>query len=199
MNKLDFLAELEKKLQPLPDEERGKALEYYFEIIDDRMDCGVTEEEAVSACGDIDEIAEKIIMDTPLTKLVRQKSKNRRRMRAWEIVLLAVGSPLWISLGAAAFCVLLAMSIVLWCAVLCVFVAGISFGASALATCVAAVVLLVQGKFMPALVLLGTSLICAGLTMLFFLAGKWTAKGVAKLHKLTFRGIKRCFIRKEAK
>ena len=199
MNKLDFLAALEKKLQPLPEEERAKALEYYFEIIDDRMDCGVTEEEAVAGCGDIDEIAEKIIMDTPLTKLVRQKNKSRRRMRAWEIVLLAVGSPLWISLGAAVFCVLLAMSIVLWCVVLCVFVVGIALGASALAACAAAVVFLVQGKFMPALFLLGAALICVGLTMLFFLLGKVTAKGVVKLHKLTFRGIKRCFIRKEAK
>ena len=199
MNKLDFLAKLEEKLQPLPDEERAKALEYYFEIIDDRMDCGVTEDEAVRACGDIDQIAEQIIIDTPLTKLVKQKNKTRRRMQTWEILLIILGFPIWFSLAVAFFCVLLAISIVLWCVVLCVFVVGIALGASALATCIAAVVLLVQGKFMPALFLLGCAMICAGLTILFFLLGKLCGKGVAKLHKLTFRGIKRCFIRKEAK
>lgn len=199
MNKLDFLAKLEEKLQPLPDEERAKALEYYFEIIDDRMDCGVSEDEAVRACGDIDQIAEQIIIDTPLTKLVKQKNKTRRRMQTWEILLIILGFPIWFSLAVAFFCVLLAISIVLWCVVLCVFVVGIALGASALATCIAAVVLLVQGKFMPALFLLGCAMICAGLTILFFLLGKLCGKGVAKLHKLTFRGIKRCFIRKEAK
>ena len=46
MNKLDFLFELEKRLQALPDQEKKQALEYYFEIVDDRMDCDMTEEEA---------------------------------------------------------------------------------------------------------------------------------------------------------
>ena len=47
MNKLDFLFALEEQLQALPDQERKQALEYYFEIIDDRMDCGMNEEEIV--------------------------------------------------------------------------------------------------------------------------------------------------------
>ena len=199
MNKLDFLAKLEEKLQPLPDEERAKALEYYFEIIDDRMDCGMGEDEAVSACGDIDEIAEKIILDTPMTKLVKQKNKTRRRMQAWEIVLIVLGFPVWFSLAVAFFCVLLAISIVLWCVVMCVFVCGIACGACSVALSVAAIVAVCTGNFLPALFLLGCAMICAGLAILFFLLGKLAGKGVAKLHKLTFRGIKRCFIRKEAK
>ena len=199
MNKLDFLAKLEEKLQPLPDEERAKALEYYFEIIDDRMDCGVSEDEAVRACGDIDQIAEQIIIDTPLTKLVKQKNKTRRRMQTWEILLIILGFPIWFSLAVAFFCVLLAISIVLWCVVLCIFVCGIACGACSVALSAAAIVAVCTGNFLPALFFLGCAMICAGLTILFFLLGKLCGKGVAKLHKLTFRGIKRCFIRKEAK
>ena len=198
MNKLDFLSELEKKLQPLPDQERKQALEYYFEIIDDRMDCGMAEEEAVAACGNIEEIAEKIIMDTPMTKLVKQKNKTRRRMRAWEIVLLILGFPLWFSLLIAFFCILLALSVALWVVVGCIFVVGAVLGAVGFAMAVMAIVSMVQGQFLPALFFFGCGLIMAGLTILFFLLGKLAAKGVAKLHKLTFRGIKRCFIRKEA-
>lgn len=199
MNKLEFLFELEERLKGLPDEDRKKSLEYYFEIIDDRMDEGLSEEEAVAACGNVDEIAEQIIMDTPMSKLVKQKSKTRRRMQPWEILLIVLGFPIWFSLAVAVFCVLLAVSIVLWVVVMCVFVAGIACGACAFALSAAAIVSFITGNYLPGLFLLGCGMICAGLTILFFLLGKLCGKGVAKLHKLTFRGIKRCFIRKEAK
>lgn len=199
MNKLEFLYELEERLKGLPDEDRKKSLEYYFEIIDDRMDEGLTEEEAVAACGDPQQIAEQIIMDTPMAKLVKEKHKSRRRMRPWEIVLIVLGFPIWFSLAVAVFCVLLAVSIVLWCVVMCVFVCGIACGAVGFAMSVMAVISFVTGNFLPGLCFLGCAMICAGLTILFFLLGKLCGKGVAKLHKLTFRGIKRCFIRKEAK
>lgn len=199
MTKLEFLMDLETALQPLPDAERQQSLEYYFEIIDDRMEDGMSEEEAVAACGDVDEIAEKIIIDTPLTKLVKQKNKTRRRMQAWEIVLIVLGFPIWFSLAVAFFCVLLAISIVLWCVVMCVFVCSITCGAVGFALSVAAIAAFCTGNYLPGLVLLGCAMICAGLTILFFLLGRLCGKGVAKLHKLTFRGIKRCFIRKEAK
>lgn len=199
MNKLDFLFELEKKLQPLPDQERKQALEYYFEIIDDHMDSGMDEDEAVAACGNIDDIAEKIILDTPMTKLVKQKNKTRRRMQTWEIVLLIAGFPVWFSLGVACFCVLLAISIVLWCVVMCIFVCSIACGACSFGLSVAAIVSLVTGNYLPGLFMLGCAMICAGVAILFFLLGRLCGKGVSKLHKLTFRGIKRCFIRKEAK
>lgn len=199
MNKIEFLFELEKKLQALPDAERKQSLEYYFEIIDDRMDEGLSEEEAVAACGNIDEIAEQIILDTPMTKLVKQKTKNRRRMRPWEIVLIVLGFPIWFSLAVAVFCVLLAISVALWCMVMCVFVGGIACGACAFALSVAAIAAFITGNFLPGLFLLGCGMICAGLTILFFVLGRLCGKAVAWLHKITFRGIKRCFIRKEAK
>ena len=199
MTKLEFLMDLEKALQPLPDAERQQSLEYYSEIIDDHMDDGMTEEAAVAACGNIHAIAEQIIVDTPLTKLVKQKTKSRRRMQAWEIVLIVLGFPVWFSLAVAFFCVLLAVSICLWAVVMCIFVCSIALGASAFGLAVAAIVSFATGKFMPGLFLLGCAMICAGLTILFFVLGRLCGKGVAKLHKLTFRGIKRCFIRKEAK
>lgn len=198
MNKIEFLFELEQRLQALPDADRKQSLEYYFEIIDDRMDEGLTEEEAVAACGSADAIAEQILMDTPVKKLVKQKTKNRR-MQPWEIVLIVLGFPIWFSLAIAVFCVLLAVSAVLWVVVACVFVCSIACGACAFALSVAAIVAFATGNFLPGLVLLGISMICAGLTILFFLLGKLCGTGVAKLHKLTFRGIKRRFIRKEAK
>lgn len=199
MNKLDFLFELEKRLQALPDQEKKQALEYYFEIVDDRMDCGMTEEEAVAACGNVDEIAKQIIMDTPLTKLVKQKNRTRRKMRGWEIALLCIGSPIWFSLLVAAFCVLIALSAALWCVVISLFAVSAALSGTALGLTALAILYMVQGQLSPALLALGCALILAGLAVLIFLLSKYTAKGVVQFHKLTFRGVKRCFIRKETK
>ena len=132
-------------------------------------------------------------------KLVKQKAKSRQRLRPWEIVLIVLGFPIWFSLAVAVLCVLLAVSICLWVVVSCLFAVSAVSGTLVEAMAAMVVVMAVQGQFLPALFFLGCGMICAGLAILFFLLGRWAAKGVAKLHKLTFRGIKRCFIRKEAK
>ena len=49
MTKTEFFAALDALLEHLPEEERKKTLDYYEEAIADRMDDGMTEEEAVAA------------------------------------------------------------------------------------------------------------------------------------------------------
>ena len=43
----------------------------------------------------------------------------------------------------------------------------------------------------------GAALVCAGLAILLFLLGKLAAKGMVKLTKLTCKGVKNIFARKE--
>ncbi len=54
MTKLEFLSGLVKRLEGR--EERSNIVQYYREMIDDRIDDGMTEEEAVAAMGSIDDI-----------------------------------------------------------------------------------------------------------------------------------------------
>ena len=75
-------------------------------MIDDRMEEGSTEEEVVSEIGNVDDIVSQIIADTPLVKLVKEKAKPNRMLKAWEIVLLVLGSPLWVSLLLAVIAVI---------------------------------------------------------------------------------------------
>lgn len=199
MNKEQFLAALEEKLRGLPKEDRQRSLEYYFEMIDDHIEEGMSEEEAVAACGSVDEVAEQILLCTPLPKLVHRQVKPKRRMRAWEIVLLILGSPLWVSLLIAAIAIVFAICVALWVVVIAIYAAAIVCGAVGVAMSAMSLVSVVQGQFLPALLCFGCGLICAGLTILLFVAGLWAAKGVVALIRLMFRGIKRCFIRKEAK
>ena len=87
---------------------------FYSEMLDDQMEEGLSEEEAVAAVGPVDEIVRQIIADTPLAKLAKERMRPRRQLKAWEIVLLVLGSPLWLSLGLAAIAVIFAFYVVLW-------------------------------------------------------------------------------------
>ena len=63
MNKIDFLLLLHDKLSALPAEEVEEGLNFYSEMIEDRIDEGMTEEEAVASVGSVDEIAAQIAAD----------------------------------------------------------------------------------------------------------------------------------------
>jgi len=56
MTKSEFILSLSEALASLPGRERSRVLEYYEEMIDDRIESGMTEEDAVAAMGSIEEI-----------------------------------------------------------------------------------------------------------------------------------------------
>ena len=56
MTKAEFIEQLSTTLKGLSDEDIKKSLDYYEEMIDDRMEDGKSEEEAVGGLGTIDEI-----------------------------------------------------------------------------------------------------------------------------------------------
>lgn len=197
MDKKEFLSALEARLAGLPEADRQSSLDFYAEMLDDLTEGGMTEQEAVASLGSVDVIAEEILMDTPLPKLIKAKMKPKHRMRAWEIVLLAVGSPVWLPILIALFAVVLSLYITLWAVVLSLYAADLAFAVSAPAGIVAAILLFVQGEAAGGLLFLGAGLVLAGLTVLWLLLCNLTAKGTWQLGKLTLRGIKACFVRKK--
>ena len=95
MDRYEVLYELKSKLAQLPEIEIEKHLSYYEEMIDDRIEDGMTEEEAVASLEDVSVIAERILMDTPITTLVKTKVKPKKGWTATAIVLAIIGSPIW--------------------------------------------------------------------------------------------------------
>ena len=73
MNKYEFLGRLRERLAGLPPKDIDASLDYYAELIADRIEDGMSEEEAVAALGTIDEIVAQILEDTPLPKLVKER------------------------------------------------------------------------------------------------------------------------------
>ena len=197
MNKQAFISSLRGRLASLPPEDLEERLAFYNEMIDDRMEEGLSEEEAVAQVGDVDEIVTQILADTPLSTLVKERIKPKKRLRAWEIVLLAVGSPLWLSLLIAAFAVVFALYAVLWSLIVSLWAVFVSFVCCALG-CVAGGAVTTLREPLPGIALIGAGILCAGLSVFLFLGCKAATKGMAKLTKKIALGIKYCFVKKEA-
>ena len=62
MNRFEFLANLSANLSDLTPEDRRRVTDYYTEMIDDRMEEGLTEEEAISSIGDPENDAREMLM-----------------------------------------------------------------------------------------------------------------------------------------
>ena len=198
MSKQEFLVQLRKGLSGLPQEDIEERLTFYSEMIDDRMEEGLSELEAVSAIGTVDAIITQILSDTPLTKLVKEKAKPKRTVKPWEIVLLILGSPIWLSLLIAAFAIILAAYIVVWSVVITLWSIEASFAACTLGGIVSAAVFSFQGNGSTGLAMLSAGVICAGLSIFMLYGCKAATKGILLLTKKMALGIKSLFIGKEA-
>ena len=197
MNKEKFLDALRRRLSGLPQEDIDERIAFYEEMIDDRMDEGLSEEEAVSRIGSVEEIARQIMSEIPLQKLVKEKISPKRSLKAWEIILLVLGSPVWIPLIIAAIAVLLALYVVLWAVVICFYAVDVSFVAGTLACIVGLFVSLMVGNLAVALSSLGAGLALAGLTILMFIVCIGITKAVIKLTGWMLLRIKISFVGRE--
>ena len=198
MNKTEFLVELTARLSPLPWEEISDRWDYYSEMIDDRMEDGLTEDEAVAELGSVDEVAGQILSDIPLSTLVKEKIRPKRRLRTAEIALLVLGSPIWLSLLIAVFAVVFSLYVSLWAAVISLWAVFVSLAACFLGGVAACVILSVSGSAAPGLALLAAGLLCAGLSVFLFYGCRAATKGMLLLTKNMATRIKICFIGKEA-
>lgn len=202
MNKSEFLAELRSRLVGLPQNEIEERISFYSEMIDDRVEEGATEEDAVAGIGSIDEIVAQILEDVPLWNIVKEKikkknKKKRRKLKAWEIVLLSVGSPVWVPLLIAAFAVILSLYLSLWALVISLWAVFVSLAACGLAGIVAGVSYAILVKPIDGILLVAAGFVCAGLAIFAFIGCKAATKGTVRLTKKIVLGIKNLFVGKD--
>ena len=199
MTKREFLNELEKKLSGLPQKDVTERLAFYGEMIDDRMEEGLSEEQAVRGIGSAEEIATEIMADMPLTKIAKERFKKRRRLGIWEIVLLALGFPIWFSLGIALLSVIFSVYVCLWSVIVSFWAVFVSFCASAIGMTAAGIFSLCIGRGLVGVTLIGAGIFLAGLAVFLFFGCKAVTKGIIWITKKMALGIKRCFVKKEAR
>ena len=187
MTKLQFLQALGQKLSPLPKIDLEGRLRFYTEMIEDRMEEGFSEEEAVAAVGSVEEIAAQILVDFPQPE---PKKKN-----GWLIALLILGSPVWFSLLMAAFAVALSLYVSLWSVIVSLWAVFGSLALCGLVGLAAGIISFVAGRGLIGVASLSAGLVCGGLSIfLFFGIKALTLVTIGLTKKLALR----CFAKKEA-
>ena len=230
MTKSEYLGAIRVRLLGLPEADIKKAIDFYEEAISDRMEDGLTEDQAIAELDTPQLAADKILMETPLPKLVKATSTAQAQARSqaltqsqmqtqgrssgpmpdqsqsqgsakktvspWIIVLLILGSPIWLPLGIAVAAVALAIVVTIFAVLLSVVVAVFAIGIGGIAAVLAALVALVLGKGVPALMQLAAALILIGISLLLFIPLKagflWFIELMARLGN----SIKQYFINK---
>lgn len=189
MNKMQFLLELDKMLSQLSETEKVDWLRFYSEMIEDRMEEGLSEEEAVAAIGTVRNIAAQITADQP--------AGTAKKRNPWMVLLLILGSPIWIAILASLFAVVLTLYISLWAIVISLWAVFASLAACGLAGVAGGIGFACGGHVLPGIALSGAGLVCAGLAILLFFGCRAATKGTAILGKKLFMLIKKCFRKKE--
>jgi uncharacterized membrane protein len=198
MDKKEFLWRLMDGLSGLPMEDIDRSLDYYSEMIDDRMEDGLSEEEAVAALGPVGEICSQILAETPLSRLVKEAVRPKRKLRVWEIILLVLGSPMWVPLMAAALIVVVSVYLSIWAVLLSLYAADLAVAVAGLVGVVTMFRVLSIGQIAEGILFLGGGMVCIGLAILLFFGFNQLTKGLVWVTKRGLLALKGCFVRKEA-
>jgi len=187
MDKREFLARLRKGLSGLNPADGEERINFYSEMIDDRMEEGVSEEDAVSEIGSIDDIVGQITAEVP-------PAPQKRSLKVWEIVLLALGSPIWISLGIAAAVVIISVYVSLWAVIISLWAVFGTVAACAVSSIPACVALCIDGHILSGIAMLAAGIVCAGLSVFAFYGCTLVTKHTVNLTVLC---VKKLFRKKE--
>ncbi len=183
MTKKEFLDGIREKLKGLPQNDIDKSLGFYDELIQDVIEDGVSEENAVKSLGSIDEIAEQILSETSVPKI---KKPEKRKFKMWEIVIIILGFPLWLPLVVTAFILILTFYICVWSILFSFYAANFSFAAASLLSLLSSFKFLFSGDILQFCGLLGAALVLGGLAVLTFLGLNAVTKFFAVISKKLF-------------
>ena len=197
MNKQEYLESIRSRISAMPADDVNRFMDYYSEMIDDRVEDGLSEEEAVADMGSPDAAVEQILEDMPLTKLVKEKIKPKHELKAWEVVLIVLGSPVWIPLLITAAVLLLTLWIVAFSLLISFYAVVLSFVAAGIGGLICAIPLFVAHRAYTAVLMLGAALIGVGIAILFVVSVKPVTVGIFKVCKASVNGIKRMFVKEK--
>ena len=185
MTKREFLDELAAKLKHLPAQEREERVAFCGEMIDDRMEEGLSEAEAVDAiCRDegFDARAEEAVPE----EAVPEDAPSPKKRKGWETVLIICGMPLWLSLLVAAFSVVVSLYASLWAVIVSLWSVFAALVGSAFGGIVGGIGFAIGGFGLTGLALIGAGLAAAGLSVFCFMGCRQLTRGALWLTKRPF-------------
>ena len=192
MDKKEFFDLLRKGLSGLPKADIEERLNFYSEMIDDYMEEGLTEQEAVNRIGAVNEIASQILVDnSPAEPAEKQHNP-------WKVSMIIVSSPIWIALQLSGLAVIISLFVSFWAVIISLWSVFASFASCAFGGIIGSIVLASLGYGYSAAAMIGTGLMLAGLSILTFYGCKAATKGAALLTKKLASAAKSRLFKKEA-
>lgn len=197
MTKQEFLSELERALGKLPHAEVEQALAFYDEAISDRMEDGLSEAEAVTDLGPIDEIAAQIAAETP--PIPRAIARANTGSRTLNIVLLAVFSPIWMPIVLALAAAALAVYVAIWAVIAALWAVDAVLVLMPFAGLAALASTLGGGMPLPGVFVFGLSLVSSSFGLVASFAAFWASKLLFQATRTFARWIASLFVRVSGK
>ena len=198
MNKTEFLSDLRDRLAGLSEPDITRSLDYYEEMINDRIEDGLSEEDAVAAIGEPADIAAEILSDMPIAKLIKARVKPKRKLSPLDILLLVLGFPVWGSLLIALLAVAFSVYAAIWSAIIALWSVVLALASSALVCLLGFPFVIAANGFPVGLITLGAAIFLAGISIFAFLACLQITRLLCALTKKLFHFVKRSLFRKEA-
>lgn len=165
MTKIDFLLELSDRLEGLNEEDREQSCQFYDEMIDDRIEEGMSEEEAVADLGSIDHIVKQIIAEIPISRIIKTKIKATRRLGVIAIIALVFGGLILLPIGISLVATFFALYVSVWSVVVSFYAVAFSFSASGLLGISMLVISAIRGEIYAGIFILGAGLLLAGISI----------------------------------
>lgn len=195
MTRNEFLLRLDACLVSMGDQDRKAMVRFYAEQLDDRIDDGMTEEEAVASLEAPEEIAanlnqlneEHLAAQAEATPAIIQKvNKTPGWAKALLIIALVLTSIIWIPVLAAIIVTLLSIYLLLWAIAATGFIIGLALMLLGVVSVVISVTLVIHGAPFNALAHLGIALIFMSSAIIMGLATYYYSYGIVLLTKALF-------------
>ncbi len=195
MTKREFFDALTARMKSLPKEEQNRVIRYYNEVLEDYMEDGMTESEAVAQLEDVDTIAKRILLEYAMeshnkapveANPVYKAEKYKKQGNVLMVVLALITIPFWGSILVSLLGAVFAIAAALFCI-------PISLGAAAIGCMAMTPVLIFTGQVGKGFFVLAAGLICVALTMISIPIVIWLMKLSYKLVRWMFRLVKTWF------
>lgn len=199
MTKREFLDALSHRIRSLPKEEQNRTITYYNEILEDYIEDGMTEEEAVEQLEDVDVIAKKILRgDEPSSQGEGTIPKKEKKNTTLIIVLAIIGFPIWFPILMTFFSAVFTVITALFSIMISLLVVPLGLAAGAVGGVCVSPVLFCTGQVAKGFVMLGGGLICGALAIVSIILAIWIVKWIWRLICWICRKVKRLFTRRKA-
>ena len=200
MNRADFLRDLTQQLKNLPGTEIEKLINFYDEMIQDRVEDGMSEDEAVESIGSVMNAAEAAMQDVSLPALMKarvKKSREKSPSKALWLTLVILGFPIWLPLLLIFFIAFFIIYLSLWILTISFYIIEFIFAVCSIGGIVMSIVYTFKHSIPIGICLFGFSLVLGAIAIAGFEPAGILTKKLSQGSVMFIKKVKSLFINRE--